>query len=103
MSVFPEHYELIERIKAKDPELAALLEHSVWLKLLPYIHDWTRFYQDSLIHQLKERAWEDRTAGRIDAATEDYVIQLLRAAEQRIEGEMNDPLELEPSAWQKPD
>ena len=102
MSVFPEHYELIERIKAKDPKLADHLQHGEWLQLLPYIHDWTRFYQQSLVHQLKEQMWDDRNEGRIDDAAERYVTGLLQEAERRILGEFNDPVQPDPEGWQRP-
>lgn len=101
MSVFPEHYELIEKVKAKDPALADHLQHNEWLRLLPYIHDWTRFYQQSLVHQLKEQMWQDRADGRADEATETYVTQLLQAAERRILSEYNEPAEPDPEGWHR--
>jgi len=102
MSVFPEHYELIERIKAKDPALAEHLEHAEWLQLLPYIHDWTRFYQQSLVHQLKEQMWDDRNAGRVDEATERYLTELLQNTERHILSEYNEPAEPDPEGWKRP-
>ena len=100
MTVFPENYEVIEQIKDRDPDLAAALLDGIWLKLLPYIHDLTRYYQHTLVHELKDQVWEDSQAGKIDKATVAYLVQLLQAADQRILQEYNEPQELNPDEWQ---
>jgi hypothetical protein len=100
MTVFPENYELIEDIKDKDPDLAAILLDGAWLRLLPFIHDLTRYYQHTLVHELKDQVWEDSKAGKIDKAVGEYVMQLLKNADRRVLQEYNEPQDLDPDEWQ---
>ena len=102
MSVFPEHYELIETIEDKDPQLAAELKEGAWLRLLPYLHDWMLFSRQSLVHQLKDQVWLERDADNIDADAERFAIWLLRDAERRILEECSTPAEPDPTRWERP-